>query len=322
MLPMISLRMTTLLLLLLAASSWADSYGAWAAKAAKAERAGDAPAAVQAWSNALHVWKPADGKKARAKAFAARATLREKAGEQEGALADLGEALKLETKDAKLFHRRGRLHLERGDAHKALSDLYKATTLDLELGPAFLDRARAYELQGDEAFAREDYRMACKLGSKEACAKSKKAKPKAPPKAEVAAPAAEPESPEEEPRTVEQAAALEAEAGPAAPAPAAPKPAPKKSAKGKEVIRAADTASPACVAAVAACAEAEGGTYAACLIRRPVCQTKNVKGCCPEACVRKFKQAMNEASEAQAFREVLESGRPCGASQSLTEDGN
>jgi tetratricopeptide (TPR) repeat protein len=157
---------------LLAGPARADSFPSWYAKARKAEARHDYDAALQAWSNALHLWKSTDSKPKKTQALAARAALYEKKGELQAALRDLSAALKLKTKDAVLFHRRGVLYLERGEAPKAISDFYKATALKLDYSEAFFDRGRAYESQGDAQFSKEDFRTACHLGLKKACAKA------------------------------------------------------------------------------------------------------------------------------------------------------
>lgn len=273
-----------ILLLLLASPLWAQSFEAWSAKAQRAEKKGDAAAALQFWSNALFKWKPSDGKKARARALGARAALQ---NDPEAALKDLTEALKNDPKDPRLAHRRGRLLLERGQPQAALADFYAATKLDLSFGQAYLDRGRAYELLGDRAFAFEDYRTACQLGVKEGCGKKGPPKLKSKPKkaAVAARPEAPPPPPAEEPEPAEPEPAEE------------PEPALGTQIEGEKVGAGKD-----CVAELERCAAAEGATYDACV-------TKAAK--CPESCVRKFKKALNTQSEAQAFREVFGSGRPC-----------
>lgn len=156
----------------------ADSMAIQSAKAAKALKRGDGAAALEAYSNALRLWTPKDGKKAKSRLLAERAALHEKNRAWDEALEDLGKALALEPKNAKLLHRRGRIRLEQGDSAKALDDLYKAISLDLAFRDAYFDRARAYELHGDAKFAREDYRAACRLGHKGACGIVKPSQPK------------------------------------------------------------------------------------------------------------------------------------------------
>lgn len=278
------------LLLLSAGPAGADSFQSWASKAAKADRVKDAPASIQAWSNALHLWKPADGKKARAKAHAARAASYEMTGEMEKAFQDLSAALKLDDKNPKLAHRRGAMLLEAGKYERALADFYAATKLDLGFGAAFYDRGRAYEKSGDMTFALEDYKSACQLGVKAACAAKKN-------KTAYGQPAARPGP------------------GPAAgPSGAASYEPPLEDAEtiGKEIAKQEPgTPTAACARAIDRCASREGGTYTACVEKARTCDNGGSPGCCPSPCLRKFKKALNSASEGQAFREVFESKRRC-----------
>ena len=85
---------------LLAGQAQADSFPSWYAKAQKEDARHDDDAALQAWSNALHLWKSTDSKPKKAQALAARAALYEKKGEWSAALGDLSGALKLQAKDA------------------------------------------------------------------------------------------------------------------------------------------------------------------------------------------------------------------------------
>jgi tetratricopeptide (TPR) repeat protein len=273
------------LLLLCAAPAAADSFQSWAAKAAKADRAKDAPASIQAWSNALHLWKPTDGKKARAKAHAARATSYEASGELEKAFQDLSAAIKLDAKDPKLAYRRGIMLLEAGKPERALADFYAATKLDLNFGAAFYGRGRAYEKTGDMVFALEDYKAACQLGVKDACA-ARKSKT-----ASAARPAAE-----ERPSGAASAEALPEEAP----------------TLGKEIIK-QDPGIPsaACAKAIDRCASRAGGTYTSCVEKVRTCDNGGGPGCCPAACLKKFKKALDVAGEGQAFREVFDSKRRC-----------
>ncbi len=158
---------------LLCAPLGAESFASLADKARRAERRHDAGEAIQAWSEALRLWKPADGKKKKSQAFAARAAQREKKGKWEEAARDLGEAVKMEPKNAALHHRRGLLFLDHSRPSEAISDFYKAAKIKPDFAENFFDRARAYELQSDSQFAREDYRAACRLGLKKACGPAK-----------------------------------------------------------------------------------------------------------------------------------------------------
>lgn len=279
----------------LAASAHADSFSSWSAKAVKAEKQGDLPAAMQAWTNALRLWKTSDGKKPKAHAFEARASLHEKNSAPELALKDLSAALKLDEKDAQLFHRRGKLLLEQGNASEAIGDFYKATSLKMSFSEAFFDRARAYELQGDSLFAGEDYRAACDLGYKKACPKAP-AKGVKKPKTAMKPARKAPKPPEEEARSEPAAPSVEVIAAE----------------KGKEPPKPESFDLAACAAGVTRCAEdQEGGTYTACVAKAKLCEDAPAKGCCPEGCVQLFQKALDKKSEAQAFREIFSEGSGC-----------
>ena len=183
--------------LALTAAAWlavgparADSFLSWYAKADKAALRKDDDAALQAWSNAIHLWIRSDGKAKKARALSARAALYERRGDWPAALDDLSAALPLAAKDAALYYRRGHLRLERGLVADSIGDFYKAILLKRNYAEAFFDRGRAYESQGDALFAREDYQSACRLGLKKACGQNSTAKPPETKKAAPAKPAA------------------------------------------------------------------------------------------------------------------------------------
>jgi tetratricopeptide (TPR) repeat protein len=240
--------------LLLVPAARAESFQAWAARAAREEKSGDDRAALEAYSNALSSWKDGDGVVARAHAQCARAALRERDGDEAGALEDYSACLDGDKKNFKAWDRRGRLRLKAGRTESAISDFYKAVSLDISYGPAYYDRARAYELQGDKAFAREDYRHACDLGVSAACPKSgRKKKPRA--------------------------------------------------AAAKGPTTAAETA--ACRASAQACADA-GAAYGDCVAKAAACERSPASGCCPSACARDMRKALDEGlSDAAAFRGVF-----------------
>ena len=166
-----------LILLLLCPAARAESFKAWAARASREEREKNDKDAFQSYSNALSSWKPTDGKPARAKILCARGALRDRGGDEAGALDDYTECLTVDKKNAKIFRRRGQLRFKSGKASSAIDDFYKAIALDIRFGAAYEDRAKAYEAQGDKEFAGEDYRHACELGVKTSCPKAKELAP-------------------------------------------------------------------------------------------------------------------------------------------------
>ena len=127
----------------------AESFKSWAARGAREEREKDPKAAFSSYSNALSMWDENDGSGAKAKVLCARSGLREKEGNDAGAMEDLSACLTLDKKNAKAFHRRGALLLKDGKAAAAIGDFYKAVALDIRFAQAYADRARAYESQGE-----------------------------------------------------------------------------------------------------------------------------------------------------------------------------
>jgi hypothetical protein len=256
---------------LMAGPAQADSFPSWYAKARKAAARHDDDTALQAWSNALHLWKSTDSKRKKAQALAARAALYDKNGGWDDALKDLSESLKLETKDAVIFHQRGALYLEQGKISEAISDFYKATALKLDYSEAFFDRGRAYAAQGDAEFSKEDFRTACRLGFKKACdhIRTPKGSTKSKDMGVTSAPA-----------------------GPAVQAPSAPP----------------DFRS--CIDRISSCSE-NGDSYSTCVSRARLCEKDQKQGCCPRGCVALFKKLLDTESEAAAFREVFTTRSAC-----------
>lgn len=303
------LTLAAILSVLAAVPAGAESFKSWAARGAREEREKDPKAAFSSYSNALSLWDEDDGSAGKAKVLCARAGLREKDGDDAGALEDLSGCLALDKKNAKAFHRRGVLLLKARKTGAAIGDFYKAVALDIRFGQAYADRARAYESQGETGFAREDYKNACSFGVKAACAKvkampapkktakaakpaAKEDEPEAPPEAEAAA---QPEPPAEE----------EAEAPPDRPAPSAKK---KPSAPAPYRPRYKD-----CLESLEACVE-NGDSFGACVRRAPSCDAKPVKGCCPAACLKAYQKSLNkERSEAEAYRENFTADAACAA---------
>ena len=303
----------------------AESFKSRTARGAREEREKDPKAAYSSYSNALTMWQDGDGNAGKAKVLCARAGLREKDGDDAGALADLSDCLALDKKNPKAFHRRGVLHLKAGKTPAAIGDFYRAVALDIRFAQAYADRARAYESQGEKGFAHEDYRNACNLGVKAACEKAKslapkpaakgKAKGKAKPKAASTdtPPAADTSPAEDAKEPVETAAAEE---------PPEEAPAPIVNKKGS-VPAAPSSYWPKfkdCTAALDACIE-NGDSFGACVHAAPNCATKPVKGCCPAACLKSYQKSINQdRSEAAAYREHFAPEAACAIPPKAEED--
>jgi hypothetical protein len=272
------------------------------------------------------MWQDDDGGAGKAKVLCARAGLREKDGDDAGALGDLSDCLALDKKNAKGFHRRGVLLLKAGKAPAAIGDFYRAVALDIRFAQAYADRARAYESQGEKGFAYEDYKNACALGAKASCAKAAALKPKTPAKEKRKPKAAAPDQPaaEASPETDGSSppaddaadtanAAPEPEEAPEAEAPAAKK---KKAA----IVSSYRPKFKDCLEALEACVE-NGDSFGACVRAAPNCDAKAVKGCCPAACLKAYQKSLDgERSEAEAYRENFTPAAACGIPPKAEED--
>ncbi len=315
---------------LLAGQAQADSFPSWYAKAQKEDARHDDDAALQAWSNALHLWKSTDSKPKKARALAARAAVYGRKGEWDAALEDLSGALKLENKDAVLFHQRGVLYLEHGKASEAISDFYKATALKPDYPEAFFDRGRAYDSQGDAEFSKEDFRAACRLGLQKACSKAATSKGAAKSRGKDRAPvhAAPAPSPAPAVQTSSVPPSQTPKASSSRPSPAAnvstttppaesqTASADKKLPIGKTLYdKQAPQAAPppnfnSCINRITACSE-NGDSYSTCVSRARLCEKTPKQGCCPRDCVILFKKLLHSKSEAAAFRKVFAPKSAC-----------
>lgn len=287
----------------------AESFKSWAARGAREEREKDHKAAFSSYSNALSMWDEGDGNPSKAKVLCARANLREKQGDDAGALLDFSDCLALDKKNSKGFHRRGLLLLKANKTPEAIGDFYRAVALDISFAQAYADRARAYESQGEKDFAREDYKNACNLGVKPACAKSKALAPQpstkaaGKPKAPVPAPTATPAK-EEMPTQTEEA-----------PADSSPPPAQKNDAAPSYYPKFKD-----CLTSLDSCVE-NGDSFGACVRAVVNCDKKSVKGCCPAACLKAYQKAINrDRSEAASYREHFSPDSSCGIPPKPEED--
>ena len=302
-----------------ASQAQAESFKSWAARGAREEREKDPKAAFSSYSNALSMWEDGDGSAGKAKVLCARAGLREKDGDDAGALGDLSDCLALDKKNAKGFHRRGVLLLKAGKAPAAIGDFYRAVALDIRFAQAYADRARAYESQGEKGFAYEDYKNACALGVKASCAKAAALKPKTPAKGKRKPKAASADAPADDaaqapPPEAEPPAEPEEEASAEPPAPAVKKKAP--------IVSSYRPKFKDCLEALDACVE-NGDSFGACGRAAPNCDAKAVKGCCPAACLKAYQKSLDgERSEAEAYRENFTPAAACGIPPKADDDSD
>lgn len=289
----------------------AESFKSWAARGAREEREKDPKAAASSYSNALTLWSEEDGAAGKAKVLCARSNLREQDGDDEGALSDLSDCLAIDKKNAKGFHRRGVLLLKAGKSAPAISDFYKAVALDIRFGQAYADRAAAYESQGDKAFAKEDYRHACELGVKAACAKSRELAGKPPIPEKPKAKAKKPKAAKAPLKSPEEPAAAAGGAEPAAETPAVVEVGKPKAAAAAPSASSYHPKFKDCLKPLDACIEG-GDSFGTCVKQRPDCDVKAVKGCCPAACLKAYQKTSQISSEAQAYREHFSADSKCG----------
>jgi tetratricopeptide (TPR) repeat protein len=91
-------------------------------------------------------------------------------GDNDRAIADYSEAIRLDPKSATAFKNRGIAYLEKGDNDRAIADYSAAIRIDPEDANAFNSRGVAYRAKGDPARAIADYNEAIRLDPKSAMA--------------------------------------------------------------------------------------------------------------------------------------------------------
>ena len=88
-------------------------------------------------------------------------------GDNDRAIADYNEAIRLDPKDATAYNNRGyRLSANKGDNDRAIADYDEAIRLDPKYAMAFLGRGIAYRAKGDLDRAIADYSEAIRLDPK------------------------------------------------------------------------------------------------------------------------------------------------------------
>jgi tetratricopeptide (TPR) repeat protein len=96
----------------------------------------------------------------RARAYNNRANAYKDRGKADQAIADYGEALRLDPKLAIAYYNRGNTYQDKGDAARALADFTDAIRLDPKDASAFSSRGNAYQERGDFDRALADYNNA------------------------------------------------------------------------------------------------------------------------------------------------------------------
>ena len=87
-------------------------------------------------------------------------------GDNDRAIADYNEAVRLNPKSGMAFHNRGVAYLEKGDNDRAIADYSEAIRIDPEDASAFNGRGVAYRAKGDLDRASADYNEAIRLDPK------------------------------------------------------------------------------------------------------------------------------------------------------------
>ena len=84
-------------------------------------------------------------------------------GDQDQAIADFTEAIRLDPKDAAAYNNRAISYAKKGDHDKAIADFTEAIRLNQTQPDFYVNRARAYRALGDEAKAASDEKKAQEL---------------------------------------------------------------------------------------------------------------------------------------------------------------
>jgi tetratricopeptide (TPR) repeat protein len=90
-------------------------------------------------------------------------------GDRERALADYGEAIRLNPNNALAYNNRGNVQHEKGDNKRAIADYNEAIRLDPKDAIAYCNRGKARHATGDDARAAADYTEATRLDPEIRC---------------------------------------------------------------------------------------------------------------------------------------------------------
>jgi tetratricopeptide (TPR) repeat protein len=106
----------------------------------------------------------------RAKAFKNRGCAYLEKGDNGRAIADYSEAILIDPKDVDAFNYRGNAYSDQGDNDRAIADYNEAIRLDPKFGKAFLGRGEVFRHKGDFERAVADYNEAIGLNPKSSLA--------------------------------------------------------------------------------------------------------------------------------------------------------
>ena len=110
-----------------------------------------------------------------ASTYIARGNIWSEKGEHDIAIADYGEAIRLDPKEASAYYNRGIAWSAKKDYEKAIADYGEAIRLDPKDARAYNNRGNAWQLQRDYEKAIADYGEAIRLDPKDAMAYHKRA---------------------------------------------------------------------------------------------------------------------------------------------------
>jgi tetratricopeptide (TPR) repeat protein len=124
---------------------------------------GDDERAIADYSEAIKL-NPKD-----AVAYDNRGTAWRDKGDRTRALADYSEAIRLNPNNAIAYNNRGNVWHEKGDNRRAIADYTEAIRLDPKYAIAYCNRGKAWQASGDAARATADYTEALQLDPKISC---------------------------------------------------------------------------------------------------------------------------------------------------------
>jgi len=98
--------------------------------------------------------------------YAARGSMYQSQGDNDLAIADYDEILRLEPKADYTLYSRGIAYRDKGNLEQAIADLTEALGINPKYSPAYHERGVAYRMKGDREHAIADFREAIRLDPK------------------------------------------------------------------------------------------------------------------------------------------------------------
>jgi Tfp pilus assembly protein PilF len=97
------------------------------------------------------------------KALQARAIARFKLGDQDGALADIDQAICCEPANPRLHYHKGTIFFQQGKLEEAFKELTNAIEIDPKYPAPYTVRSKIFEMNGDTESSNADFDQAVKL---------------------------------------------------------------------------------------------------------------------------------------------------------------